>query len=208
MLVLHGCGFWGRIHSRHGLTMRTRDPFGMALGSLRDAVGQGLAPAQHLPVGDIAQALKLSTSPVREALSRLCGEGLIEERRGLGYFTRSAPLEDILGLLDLEAAHVGLAVQADTETALTDADDAAVEHWISDLMNRCDNQPLVESYARVHHRLAPLRRLHGPVAVDPQKSGGDPIAAYYDRWRNAASGLASRVRRLEATAPEYTANRV
>lgn len=77
--------------------MRLRDPFGMAVAGLRAALDQGLAPGQHLPVGDVAAALNLSTSPVREVLSRLCGEGLIEDRRGQGYFTRAAPLEDILG---------------------------------------------------------------------------------------------------------------
>ncbi|MGK2256818.1 MAG: hypothetical protein ACI8Y6_002141, partial [Brevundimonas sp.] len=39
--------------------MRTRDPFGMALHSLRTALSQGLAPGQHLPVGDVATALHL-----------------------------------------------------------------------------------------------------------------------------------------------------
>ena len=56
--------------------MRQRDPFGMALASLRTALEDGLAPGQHLSVVDIAASLGLSTSPVREALSRLCGEGV------------------------------------------------------------------------------------------------------------------------------------
>ena len=74
--------------------MRQRDPFGSTLISLRAALEYGLAPGQHLSVADIAASLKLSTSPVREALSRLCGEGLVEDRRGLGYFSRAiAPAE-------------------------------------------------------------------------------------------------------------------
>ena len=101
--------------------MRQRDPFGMALASLRTAIEGGLAPGQHLSVADIAASLSLSTSPVREALSRLCGEGLVEDRRGLGYFTRPTPLEDILGLLDLEAIHVRLAAR---DTGLADPIDA------------------------------------------------------------------------------------
>ena len=88
--------------------MRQRDPFGMALASLRTALEDGLAPGQHLSVVDIAASLGLSTSPVREALSRLCGEGLVEDRRGLGYFTRAAPLEDVLGLLAVSYTHLTL----------------------------------------------------------------------------------------------------
>ena len=183
--------------------MRTRDPFGMALHSLRTALSQGLAPGQHLPVGDVATALHLSTSPVREALSRLCGEGLIEDRRGLGYFTRAAPVEDILGLLDLEEVHVRLAARAAGQAAPPDASDKSVEQWMVTLMRDCGNQPLVESFERIHRRLAPLRRLE-PVRTDGETSESDPIGDYYDRWRRASAPLAARVRRLDPTAPEYT----
>lgn len=188
--------------------MRLRDPFGTAVASLRSALDQGLAPGQHLPVGDVAEALKLSTSPVREALSRLCGEGLIEDRRGQGYFTRATPLEDILGLLDLEAAHVRLAAGATVLPPPAQSDDAGVEAWIEGVMAGCQSLPLIESFARVHRRLTPLRRLNGPVAVAPQTDGGDAIEAYYARWRSAAIGLAVRVRRLDPTAPEYTSKTV
>ena len=183
--------------------MRTRDPFGAAIGGLRTALEQVLAPGQHLPINDVAAALALSTSPVREALSRLCGEGLIEDRRGHGYFTRTAPLEDILGLLDLEAAHVRLAAAATDAPGPLQPEDAAVEAWIEGLMSQCDSVPLVESYGRVHDRLTPLRRLHGPVAVEPQGRDDDALAAYYARWRGAAVGLAARIRRQEPVPPQY-----
>lgn len=186
--------------------MRQRDPFGSAVTSLREALEQGLAPGQHLPVADIAASLNLSTSPVREALSRLCGEGLVEDRRGLGYFTRPAPVEDIIGLLDLEAAHVRLAATCSAAAPpLSDGSDAAVETWIVALLDHCESQPLVESLMRVRRRLAPLRRLNGPISP----SGGpelDYLDAYYARWRTAAGGLAARVRRLNADGSEYIRN--
>lgn len=185
--------------------MRTRDPFGTALLSLRNALSQGLAPGQHLPVGDVAAALNLSTSPVREALSRLCGEGLIEDRRGLGYFTRAAPIEDILGLLDLEEVHVRLAARDAGQVRPPDASDLVVERWMATLMSDCENQPLVESFDRIHRRLEPLRRLE-PAHSAGDASASDPIGDYYDRWRKASAPLAARVRRLDPTAPEYTTN--
>lgn len=185
--------------------MRQRDPFGMALASLRSALDVGLAPGQHLSVADIAAALNLSTSPVREALSRLCGEGLIEDRRGLGYFTRAAPLEDILGLLDLEAAHVRLAAAKARDSGPGNGSDPVVEAWIRALIEACDCEPLRDSLERVHRRLAPLRQLQRstPAPVDP---GGDPLEAYYARWRLAAPSLASRLRRLDPGLHEYTRN--
>ena len=184
--------------------MRQRDPFGLALTSLRTALQDGLAPGQHLSAADIALSLKLSTSPVREALSRLCGEGLIEDRRGHGYFTRSAPAEDIVGLLDLEAAHLRLA--ASRVPPPGDASDKAVEAWVAEVLETCENQPLVESLMRVRRRLTPLRLLQGPIAIEPGSSIPDPIEAYYARWRAAVPGLAARIRRLDPEHSEYTRN--
>lgn len=183
--------------------MRQRDPFGLALASLRSAIAAGLAPGQHLSVADIAAALNLSTSPVREALSRLCGEGLVEDRRGMGYFTRAAPLEDILGLLALEAAHLRLAASEALVDDPSEATDAAVEAWIVALMEGCENQPLVESLSRVRQRLAPLRRL-GDGESPPPPEGVDGLDAYYLRWQLAAGQLAARVRRLDPDQAEYT----
>lgn len=186
--------------------MRQRDPFGQALNSLRSALLKGLAPGQHLSAADIAVSLKLSTSPVREALSRLCGEGLIEDRRGHGYFTRSAPAEDILGLLDLEAAHLHLA--ASSLSPPSDGSDAAVEAFVAEVFLACENQPLVESLMRVRQRLTPLRSLSGVLAVEPGLACADPIDAYHARWRAAVPALAARLRRLDPEQSEYTRNMV
>ena len=186
--------------------MRTRDPFGLALSSLRHALSGGLAPGQHLPVVDIAAALNLSTSPVREALSRLCGEGIIEDRRGAGYFTRAYPTEDILGLLALEEAHVALAARLAGSDAPSGADDAAVEAWMVAVVGLADSEPLKESFERVHRRLAPLRKLLGPQ--EPVKSEEAALSAYYARWRSAAGVIAGRVRRLDHAPIEYISNTV
>jgi DNA-binding Lrp family transcriptional regulator len=184
--------------------MRLRDPFGLSLSSLRTALEEGLAPGQHLPAADIAASLKLSTSPVREALSRLCGEGLIEDRRGLGYFTRPTPVEDLVGLLELEAAHLRLA--ASGAPPPRDGSDSGVEAWMVEVVESCENQPLVESLSRVRQRLTPLRRLQGPIAAVEGSFGADPIEAYYARWRAAVPALAARIRRLDPQQSEYTRN--
>lgn len=186
--------------------MRQRDPFGTALASLRTAIEDGLAPGQHLSVADIAASLNLSTSPVREALSRLCGEGLIEDHRGLGYFTRATPLEDILGLLDLEAAHIRLAARSAGYASPADASDEAVDAWIGELIEICENQPLLESLARVRRRLAPLRGLTPSTDEPSGPHDGDSIEAYYARWRIAAGTLAARIRRIDPDRSKYTRN--
>ena len=63
------------------------EPFHVALSALRERLQNGtLAPGARATAVDLADQLGLSTTPVREALSRLTGEGLLEDRRGQGYF--------------------------------------------------------------------------------------------------------------------------
>lgn len=58
-----------------------RDAFALALGALRHRLRQGGdAPGAALPIQLIASELRLSTTPVREVLSRLAGEHLVEKR--------------------------------------------------------------------------------------------------------------------------------
>lgn len=65
---------------------RIRDPFGQALEALRQSVAAGRhAPGRPIVIADEARALNLSTTPVREALCWLGGEGLVE-RGGAGGF--------------------------------------------------------------------------------------------------------------------------
>lgn len=65
---------------------RIRDPFGQALEALRQSVAAGRhAPGRPIVIADEARTLHLSTTPVREALCWLGGEGLVE-RGGAGGF--------------------------------------------------------------------------------------------------------------------------
>ena len=75
-----------------------------AYDRIRDAILDGsLAPGEPLRPGDLASALGLSLTPVREALARLRDDGLVQTRARSG--TRVAPL-------DLDGARQALAVIA------------------------------------------------------------------------------------------------
>ena len=67
-------------------------------------------PGQRLRTEEIAQAVSASRTPVREALSRLGQEGLVEREGGWGYVVKHMSVKDVLDLfnvreaLELEAA--------------------------------------------------------------------------------------------------------
>jgi len=66
-------------------------------------------PGQRLPIGKIADQLKVSRTPVREALNRLVQEGLVEREGGWGYVIKQITLKDIM---DLYSVREALEVQA------------------------------------------------------------------------------------------------
>jgi DNA-binding GntR family transcriptional regulator len=72
---------------------------GRVYEELRQRVtGRQLLPGDHLDPAALASALAASTTPVREALSRLVGEGLVETRQGVGFHI---PLVDEPSVRDL-----------------------------------------------------------------------------------------------------------
>src|SRR5947209_1572479 len=89
------------------------EPFAVALGELRARLRRGAFRAdERLAATDLAGEFGLSATPVREALSRLAGEGLLEDRRGLGFFVRRLSRADIAALYRLSLTHLLLALDA------------------------------------------------------------------------------------------------
>lgn len=60
----------------------------------------------------LARNLRLSATPVREALSRLAGEGLVEDRRGTGFFAWRLDAVDLVELYDLQATYLTTALES------------------------------------------------------------------------------------------------
>ncbi|NMO92882.1 GntR family transcriptional regulator [Actinomycetospora sp. TBRC 11914] len=73
--------------------------------ALRDAILRGeLAPGAHLGEVDLAERLGVSRTPVREALSRLAAEGLVEAHAHRGARVVSFSADDLDGLFDVRLA--------------------------------------------------------------------------------------------------------
>lgn len=206
--------------------IRERDPFSRALEALRGRLRAGdFVQGEPLPISDLAKALDLSATPVREALSRLAGEGLIEDRRGRGYFSwRIDPL-DLVELYDLNQLHVGAAlgmlegadasgirVEQPREALLSDA-----EAWKADLAKASERlfatiirlgggRNLVASQATLSDRLGPARRAEPAVLANTVEELGGLIGLYEARrWRDLAGEVVAYHQRRRAAAGHIVA---
>lgn len=189
---------------------RKRDPFLLALDSLRRLSEQGaFAPGTPIVIVEEARRLRLSTTPVREALAWICGEGLIDRAPSGGYLARrmDAPLVRDRYAFRLHC----LAASLDLIGAVHDRDkppipsNTAAEHRLADWLDRVvratGNQVLAEAFDRVGRQLQPLvaaeRRIfrdrEAEAAAILRLSGATPAPAlrqalidYHQRRMDAA----------------------
>lgn len=152
------------------MVTRREEPFRQALLALRDQLREGrFAPGQRIAAIDVAGALGLSPTPVREALSRLAGEGVLEERRGQGYFARSLSALDVADLWRLSLAHLSIALEAHrlgasaAHVVAGSREDAAdsvqeVERLLLEWVHDAGGRALAASYAILIVQLGPARR--------------------------------------------------
>jgi DNA-binding GntR family transcriptional regulator len=201
------------------------EPFQAALAYLRERLQTGaLAPGARLTAVELADELRLSTTPVREALSRLAGEGLVEDRRGQGYFVRVLSADDIADLYRMSLAHLLIALEPrrarrplahDVPIANPAGDGEAVEavealfhRWVAAGGGRL----LVRSFRVLQIQLGPARRVEAGLvadlpaeaakilALEPDGARGERLAAlrqFHGRRIREADRFAGR---LEAAA--------
>lgn len=202
-----------------------RDPFGLALGHLRRQLATGAFwPGQALIIQDLALDLKLSPTPVREALARLAGEGLIEARQRGGYRVCSL---DAVDLADLYEAHLSALLSslrillnepdrraAPPEAATEEAEAGEITELAFDALARaCGNRMLVSWRRSLSDRLAWARRAEALVFEDLAVEADDlvrdlaerhdparqarVVASFHRRRRDAADPIARAMRDLE-----------
>jgi len=75
----------------------------------------GFAPGQRLVVGDVTRMLGVSAGPVREAISRLTGEGLIEVVPHRGATVRTFSTDDVREIFQVREMIEGLAARLAAE---------------------------------------------------------------------------------------------
>ncbi|QYF87063.1 GntR family transcriptional regulator [Brevundimonas sp. PAMC22021] len=92
-------------------SVQPRDPYGAALGAVRRLAEAGrFVPGEPIVVTDLAAEVGFSPTPVREALACLAGQGLIERRRGRGYFYPALTASEVIDLFELQLAYLHAAL--------------------------------------------------------------------------------------------------
>lgn len=158
---------------RFSSSARPKDPFTAALDALRSELRGGrLIMGEPLTITELAQDLGLSATPVREALSRLAGEGLIEDRRGRGYFARRVDVADLVELYGMRAIYLAAAVdrsRADLEPFRREgAGEAAgparpMDAIFDRLIAEAGDRTLSEAYRALEERLGPASAVEAAV---------------------------------------------
>src|ERR1700716_154277 len=82
------------------------------IGSLRNAIGEGrLAPGQRLVVADVTKMFGVSAGPVREAIRRLTGEGLVDITPHRGATVRQFSTGEVREIFEVREMIEGLAAK-------------------------------------------------------------------------------------------------
>ena len=79
----------------------------------------------------LAERLQISRTPVREAMSRLAEEGLLERAKGGGFVVRAFSLQDVADAIELRGTLEGLAARMAAERGLDDL--AKIRHLLAAL---------------------------------------------------------------------------
>lgn len=165
-----------------------RDPYGRAMLAIRRRMRSGrLVLGEQLRVSDLSREFHLGVTPIREALARLAGEGLIEDRRGAGYFARRLDAVDLVELYDLQVAYLlaaqdragqpragslpSLATSSPLPREVLVGDDGleAIEAALLTLIQRGHSLALQRAHDLLADRLAPARRVEAEVSPSFQQ---------------------------------------
>ena len=151
---------------------RRRDTFASALASLRLRAHRGeFAPGQAVVVVEEARRLRMSHTPVREALACLCGEGLIERSPNEGFLYPRLDVAIIRDRLRFRLALLQMSLDAGSVVPSearpgSPSSLIALQQRLARLVRAQGNVALYDAYRRVAGQLAALRQVEKRVFDD------------------------------------------
>lgn len=180
---------------------RTEKSFARAYAGLKSGLRDGVWPGgDRLNITEFATTLNLSATPIREAMSRLAGERLLEDRAGQGYFVpRLGPVElSELYTLCLAVIAVwpgGPAAKSNLEAVQPPGPGEMVSSGavVMAAVSRCPNALLRDLAANLDARLAPIVR-----AEEAVMSQGGACGLPRDLWSGDRARLVRHLHRFFA----------
>lgn len=105
-----------------------------ALTELRQRILSGELPGgERLLEVPLAAMLQISRTPVREAMSRLAEEGLLERAKGGGFLVRAFGIEDVIDAIELRGVLEGTAARLAAERGVASDKLARIENVVTQL---------------------------------------------------------------------------
>lgn len=142
--------------------------------TLKERVLSGaFAPGARLDVNDLAAAEGVSPTPVRNALNRLAGAGLLVSQSNEGFFAPRWSEQDLRDLYDSCAAMLAIAVAraakgrvrarmpAHSDLSTDRSIELQTEATFHAVMSLCDNKRLSLQFSGANTSLRPARMLEG-----------------------------------------------
>jgi hypothetical protein len=148
---------------------RNRDPFSLALQTLRQLALEGaFAPDRPIIILDEARRLRLSTTPVREALAWLGGEGMIERAPNGGYTGLRQDATSVAGRYRLRFRLLAAALDEDDRPFADWAPPraAGLDDLFATLVRLRGDDILWRAYERVSRQLAWLATAETEILPD------------------------------------------
>lgn len=133
------------------MSTRTAKPNAVSrcTNQLRDDLLNGIwKPAEKLQPQALATTYQVSTTVIREALTRLSGHGLVISHAGRGFFVRSLSLQELEDITELRCASDALALKLSIERG-----DIQWESHVTALHHQLSRTPRRDStqHERVSH---------------------------------------------------------
>ena len=120
-----------------------------AFATLHEAIVTGvLAPGERLPIEDLAESLKMSPMPIREALRLLDSVGLVENIPHRGARVTELSIDDLREIYEARLALESLAVRT------------AAEHFTEEDVQHAEGQLAEHVRASKRRALAPILATH------------------------------------------------
>ena len=149
-----------------------------------------LKPGQRIEIHGIEEKLKVSTSPIREALSALVTEFMVEAIKGAGFRVSACDLAATSDLLDWRQYLSAVAVKSSPGSRVSLLDTRSTDHatrtvqFFDSLARLSKNGEVRRAMANTNDRLHHVHRLESLILVDASAELTELEAALRDGDRD------------------------